>query len=86
MMCIDALNRKQAEKLVGSVQIAYLFYVPDLRKRDEANLIQSCKPYIDGIVDSGICEGDDWKRMSIMGVATMLDRKNPRVELHITKA
>ena len=33
--------------------VDYHFYMPDKRNRDAANLIQSCKPYIDGIADSG---------------------------------
>jgi hypothetical protein len=82
---IAKLASIKAAKLSGPVQILYEFYVPDLRQRDEANLIQACKPYIDGIVDAGVCEGDDWQRMSITGVSTVLDRDNPRVVLHFTE-
>jgi hypothetical protein len=41
------------------------FLVPDRKRRDRANLIQSCKPIIDGICDAGIVEGDHWEVMSI---------------------
>jgi len=85
LTCVNALNRKDARKIEGPVSVLYEFYVPDLRQRDEANLIQACKPYIDGIVDAGLCEGDNWQRMNIIGVSTMIDRDNPRVELHFSE-
>jgi len=79
--CIDMRNRGEVHPISGKVLVSYAFFVPDNRPRDEANMIQACKPYIDGIVQSKLIEGDDWKRMGIYNVTTQLDRKNPRVEI-----
>jgi hypothetical protein len=77
----DGLNRKQLVAFTGKAKITYRFFVPDKRQRDEANMIQSCKPYIDGLVDAGLIAGDDWKKLNIAGVSVEVDQVNPRVEL-----
>ncbi len=64
LICLDMLNRKQVRPIAGRVLVTYSFFVPDYYRRDEANMIQACKPAIDGIVASGLVEGDDWKRMT----------------------
>jgi len=71
-----------------TASIEYLFFVPDLRQRDEANMIQSMKPAVDGVVDAGIIAGDDWQRLRIASVFTQLDREFPRtvLRLHQMKA
>jgi len=64
----------QAEKQKATVrlpievcEVSYLFVMPSKTRRDVANLIQSCKPFIDGLVDAGIVSGDDWTKMRIAG-------------------
>ena len=59
--------------------IGYRFVVPDLLDRDEANMIQSQKPAVDGVVDSGLIPGDDWKHLHIQAIEVLVGR--PRVEL-----
>ena len=61
----------------------YRFYFPDRRRRDLANAVHSCKPYIDGIVDAGVIEDDDWTHLSIGSVRGYVDRENPRVEIEL---
>lgn len=61
--------------------VTYRFFVPDRRQRDEANLIQSQKPAIDGVVDAGLLRGDDWTRLHIRDVIVDVDRDKPRVVL-----
>jgi hypothetical protein len=61
--------------------VSYRFFVPDLRRRDTANMIQSTKPAIDGVVAAGLIPDDDWKHLRIKDVEVKLDRKNPRVVL-----
>lgn len=68
----------------GRKQIDYLFFVPDRRRRDEANLVQSCKPYIDGLVDAGVLERDDWEYLHTRSIVVEVDRVDPRVELIIS--
>lgn len=61
--------------------VIYCFYFPDNRVRDEANYIHACKPYMDGLVDSGLIGDDRWQLLSTRGVESEIDRKNPRVAL-----
>jgi len=79
--CLGAINRNELVPIKGKVLISYAFFVPDEITRDEANMIQACKAYIDGIVKSKLIAGDSWKQMNIYNVATEVDRKNPRVEI-----
>lgn len=48
-----------------SAGVWYLFLLPNKRRRDVANLVQCCKPYIDGIVDAGVVPDDSWKYLWI---------------------
>lgn len=70
--------------IMGKHTISYRFYFPDNIRRDAANYVQSCKPYIDGIVQSGLIEGDHWQISSIGSVTCEIDRDNPRVEIEIS--
>lgn len=72
-----------ARHLKGKTSVRYLFFVPDNVRRDSANMVQSCKPFIDGIVDAGLVAGDHWQVFRLAGVDVDIDRDNPRVELVI---
>ena len=74
------------EPITGSHKVSYRFYFPDNRKRDLINWAQSCKPYIDGIVDAGIIEGDHWQISGIGTITACVDKANPRIEITIEKA
>jgi hypothetical protein len=63
------------------VEVRYFFRVPDRRRRDAANMVQQCKPYVDGIVDAGLITGDHWEALRIVGAGVMIDRDNPGVTL-----
>ena len=52
----------------GPVSVWYKFQVPNRIRRDAANMIQACKPLIDGICDAGLVDGDHWEVMRISGV------------------
>lgn len=71
LLALEASNRKIAGKAI----VDYLFFVPDKRRRDAANLIQSCKPYCDGVVDSGLIQGDHWEVLAIGKVDVVLGAK-----------
>ena len=64
-----------------SATVTYRFYFKDNRRRDTANCIQSMKPAIDGVVDSGLIPDDAWQYLSIAGVECEIDKANPRTEL-----
>ena len=85
-ICLDMINRKQVRPITGRVLVTYSFFCPDNRRRDEANMIQACKANLDGIVDSGLVEGDHWQAMTIYRVFTQVDKENPRVEIRIAAA
>ncbi len=82
-ICIDMINAKAIRPIAGPVLISYAIFVPDNRPRDTCNILQSLKPSIDGIVDSGLVEGDSWQQMRVYNVSVAIDRKNPRVEITI---
>lgn len=60
-----ALAKRAGVKLTGPVVVDYHFVMPDRRRRDVANLVQSCKPFIDGVIDVGGISGDHWEVLSI---------------------
>ena len=49
--------------------------VQRLRRRDAANLVQSCKPLVDGVVDSGLISGDHWEVLAIGKVDVVIGAK-----------
>ena len=80
-----AIRDRGAFRRPDRATIHYAFFVPDNRQRDEANLIQMCKPYVDGLCDAGLIVGDHWQVLSTGGVSVEIDRDRPRVELTITE-
>lgn len=67
--------------------ILYRFYLPERScMRDEANLIQSQKPAIDGVVDAKVIPDDSIKYLHIAGIWCGTDTENPRVELVFRRA
>lgn len=61
--------------------VTYRFFFKENRARDASNCIQSMKPAIDGVVDSGLIPDDRWQVLQIAGVECGIDRDNPRTEL-----
>lgn len=53
------------DSIKGKAVVDYRFVVPNRIRRDTANMIQSCKPLIDGVCDAGLIEGDHWAALSI---------------------
>lgn len=70
---------------LNKAKIKYYFFVPDNRRRDEANMIQMCKPMIDGIADAKVIAGDHWQVLKIAGVVVAIDNENPRVEIELSE-
>jgi hypothetical protein len=63
-------------------RVTYAFWVPDNRQRDEVNMLQNCKPIIDGAIDAGLAKNDSWQVLRMAEVPTIgIDRENPRVEV-----
>lgn len=67
--------------------VQYHFYLSDRPfMRDEANLIQSQKPAIDGVVDAQVIPDDSIKFLHIIGIWCGTDTDNPRTELVFRRA
>lgn len=62
-------------------EVDYLFRVPDNQVRDAANLVASCKAYIDGVVAAGLLVDDRWQALSIGTIECVIDRDAPGVTL-----
>lgn len=82
LACLDQINRG-AVPIKGLHKISYRFFVRDKRRRDRANMVQQCKPYIDGIVDAGLIDGDHWQVSEIGSVEVYVDSAFPRVVITI---
>lgn len=73
-----------AKPLSGRVIVDYRFTVPDRIRRDSANLVQSCKPIVDGVVDSGLIPGDHWEVLGIGEVSVELVAKSMCVSVELS--
>ena len=60
-------------------------YFPDLRSRDKGNYIRGCKPVLDGLVQAGIIEDDEYypKKKCDDHYEMEYDKKHPRTEIII---
>ena len=59
-------------KITGPAILDIKFTVPNRRRRDICNMVQSMKPYIDGVVDAGGIEGDHWEVLSVGSITVVL--------------
>ena len=59
--------------------IKYTFRVKDKRVRDLDALVRACKPWLDGLVDSGVLVDDSGWVLSIAGAELVLGDKNETV-------
>lgn len=75
------LNRYKV-KFDKRVQIDFMFYVKDNRRRDLENMISGCQ---DSLVDAGILKDDSWQWLRINSADAKIDRENPRSEMIITE-
>lgn len=71
----------QRDTFTDRVQINYMFYVQDNRRRDIDNMIASVN---DALVKAGIILDDSWQALKIGEADAQLDKDNPRAEIVIT--
>ncbi len=76
-----ALEQARRVRLDRAI-VVYWFYVPNKIKRDAANMVQACKPIIDGIVDAKVLTVN-MGVLEIGGVNVCVDSENPRVEIEL---
>jgi hypothetical protein len=61
--------------------VYYSFFHKQDRNRDDVNYCQSCKSYLDGIVEAGLLVDDNHKHLTTMPTTFTIDKKCPRVEI-----
>lgn len=62
-----------------------LFFHKTERRRDDVNHLAMLKPAYDGIVLAGLIPDDDRTHLETVGADFAVDRKNPRVEIILTR-
>ena len=82
LVAVDAMNRG-VKPIVGRHKINYFFSVKNNLRRDRVNMVQQCKAYIDGIVESGLIEGDHWQVSELGIVWVQIDKTRPSVIIQI---
>ncbi len=65
--------------------VAVVFFHKVKRRRDQDNAMGSLKAAYDGIVDAGLIVDDDWEHLQRELPTFEIDKKNPRVELIVTR-
>lgn len=70
----------QRDSFTERVEIEYMFYVQDNRRRDIDNMIASVN---DALVKAGIIPDDNWQSLKILEADAMIDKENPRAEIFI---
>lgn len=61
--------------------VSIRFFLGSRKRRDVLNLVNGCKPLLDGIVDAGIISDDSWEVLSVGSITCQLDKSNPRAEI-----
>ncbi|MBQ9160933.1 MAG: RusA family crossover junction endodeoxyribonuclease [Methanobrevibacter sp.] len=74
------LEKLKEENIDFPIHIHYEFFMPDLRKTDISNKIESIN---DLLVDIHFLKDDNWKIIQQFSAYAQLDRDNPRVEIQI---
>lgn len=79
-----AMKRCQSLGAVSwpAATMEYYFFLPATGSmKDEANLVQSQKPAIDGVVDAKVIPDDSIRYLHVTSIWCGVDAANPRVEL-----
>ena len=78
---LDAARGMRFEK----ASVAAKFYHKTSRRRDDVNHLAMLKAAYDGIVQAGLIPDDDREHLRTIGAEFFVDKKNPRVELTLTR-
>ena len=71
---------------LDGVDVAYIFYLPDLRHRDPDNLVFSCKPHLDAIVRSGWLRDDRWPCVRRIFTCCLYRPKEPGFTIQLERS
>lgn len=86
---ISWLAKEKAQELDEApidkpVTIIYKYYFPTAHKRDPDNFAAGAKFLLDGLVEGGLLEDDDFEHIPNLKMDTPeIDRDNPRTEIII---
>ena len=78
---LDAARGMRFEK----ASVAAKFYHKTSRRRDDVNHLAMLKAAYDGIVQAELIPDDDREHLRTVGAEFFVDKKNPRVELILTR-
>lgn len=78
----DQLDKFHNEEIDFPIEITYNFFMPDERKCDISNKIESIN---DLLTDINFWKDDNWKIVKKFHALAELDRDNPRVEIIINE-
>ena len=65
--------------------IEEIFTVPDKRRRDLESLLAASKAFIDGLVDAGIIEDDNWQHVLRLSGSVVYQKGVAQTEIIITE-
>ena len=75
------------QKPMMKARISYEFVIKDRRRHDVDNLLSSCKPFTDGLIDAGVLFYDDMKHLEYGMVKAIYDTRDETnitiEELHV---
>jgi hypothetical protein len=81
---LEAIMRIPGWQPISQCEIYYTWFPPDNRRRDDDGYILACKPFLDGLVDSGLLLDDSNKVVQrVSGSFGPADKANPRTEVLI---
>lgn len=67
------------DKPMMKARISYEFLLKDRRKHDADNLLASCKPFTDGLIDAGVIFYDDIEHLEYGLVRAVYDDKDQTI-------
>ncbi len=81
---LEAIMRIPGWQPITKCAVYYTWFPPDNRARDDDNYTSACKPFLDGLVSSGLLLDDSNKVVqSVKGSFAPVDKVNPRTEVLI---
>lgn len=85
-LTIDAVKALCIDEPWEFATIEVVFFCKTQRRRDDVNHLAMLKSAYDGCVAGGLLIDDDREHLQTLGCRFEIDKKNPRVELILTRA
>lgn len=82
---VEAVKAARVRKVCGRVNVAIHWIEPNMR-RDKDNVCFAKKFILDGLVEAGIIENDNWTYIGDFTERFSVNAANPRIEVEIEEA